>query len=69
MAKDKRLDDLLDELKAQRWRLQPTKKGVMAYPPDRTKQGVSIHKTPSDVRAWDNQLTQLRRSGFIQKAK
>lgn len=69
MAKDKRLDGLLDELEAQGWELKPSKKGLMAYPPDKTKPPVSIHKTPSDVRAWANQLAQLRRSGFIQKAK
>ncbi|MFK0004979.1 hypothetical protein [Paenarthrobacter sp. NPDC090522] len=69
MAQDKRLKWLLEELEAQGFRLKPIKSGWMALPPDRSKPGVTIHKTPSDVRAWENMQAQLRKSGFIHKAK
>ena len=69
MAQDKRLKWLLEELEAQGFRLREIKSGWMAMPPDRSKPGVTIHKTPSDVRAWNNMTAQLRRVGFIQKAK
>lgn len=69
MAQDKRLKGLLMELEGQGFRLKELKAGWMALPPDKTKPGVTIHKTPSDARAWANMLAALRRSGYIPKAK
>lgn len=33
-------------------------------PPDKSKPGVPIHKTPSDARWYENCLKYLRRGGF-----
>lgn len=69
MAQEKRLKWLLPELEGQGFRLKEIKAGWIAYPPDKTKPGVTIHKTPSDTRAWENMLARLRQSGYIPKAK
>lgn len=45
------------------WRVEPVKSGWMLYPPDKSQSGVLIHKTPSDNRAWRNDLARLRRRG------
>lgn len=49
----------------QGWTEKPVKKGLMLLPPDKTKPGVTVHKTPSDVRAIDNKIAEMRRSGFM----
>lgn len=41
-------------------------KGWMCYPPDKTKQAVMIHKTPSDARWYANCMSHLKRSGYIE---
>lgn len=61
---DKELKKLLRELEHQGWRLKTGTRGIMAYPPDKTRPIVAIHRTPSDHRAWANMLAALRRSGF-----
>lgn len=61
-AKD--LRQLVKNLKAQGWRVEETKKGYMAYPPDQTLSPVSFHKTPSDHRAAANLLSALRQRGY-----
>lgn len=45
------------------WRIEEGTKGYMAYPPDKTKAPVSIHKTPSDSRWKKNTIAALRRAG------
>lgn len=45
------------------WRVEETKKGFMCYPPDKTKSGVMIHKTPSDWRWKKNTTSELRKRG------
>jgi hypothetical protein len=35
----------------------------MVYPPDKTKSGVMIHKTPSDHRWLKNAKSELRKRG------
>ncbi len=45
------------------WRVEKTKKGWMLYPPDKAQSGVLIHATPSDHRAWQNDLARLRKRG------
>ena len=69
MVQDKRLNSLLLELEDQGFRFKEIKSGWMALPPDKTKTGVTIHKTPSDARAWGNMISRLRKSGYIPKAK
>lgn len=61
---DKRLKALLKDLESQGWRLRNIKSGWLAVPPDPTKEAVTIHKTPSDHRVWQNQLSRLRNSGY-----
>ena len=63
---DKRLKPLLEELESQGWRIETTTKGYMAYPPDKSKDPVLMHKTNSDHRAFKNTLARLKRSGYIQ---
>jgi hypothetical protein len=36
----------------------------MLYPPDVTQSSVAIHGTPSDVRAFKNIISEMRRRGF-----
>jgi len=45
------------------WRVVEVKKGWILYPPDKSLPGVTIHKTPSDWRAWKNMMSLLRRAG------
>lgn len=66
--KDKRTEPLLEKLKEQGWRIEAKKKGWMCYPPDKSKPGVPIHKTPSDARWYENCLKYLRRGGFQERA-
>ena len=46
-------------------RMEPKKKGVMFFPPDRSMGAVMWHETPSDRRALANFLAQMRSSGLI----
>lgn len=48
----------------QGWTVKATKSGWMLFPPDKSKPGVLIHKTPSDHRWYRNAVTRLRRSGL-----
>lgn len=50
--------------KDQGWRIKPSKKGLMFYPPDETQSPVAWHGTPSDVRAMWNFLARLRIRGL-----
>ncbi len=45
------------------WRVEETTKGYIAYPPDKTMSGVTIHKTPSNNRWRANINSELRRRG------
>ena len=69
MAQEKRLNWLLPDLEAQGFRVKEIKSGWIAFPADKSLDGVTIHKTPSDKRAWNNLLTRLRKSGYVPKAK
>lgn len=55
---------IIRECERQGARIEQTKKGLMIYPPDPTKQPVSVHRTPSDRRALQNTLRDLRHAGF-----
>jgi hypothetical protein len=51
--------------KRQGWTEKPLRKGVMLVPPDASKQAVTWHGSPSDVRAVRNFLALMRGSGLI----
>lgn len=59
----KEINKLLKALEAQGWRVAPIKKGWMAYSPNGVDKA-TIHGTPSDRRAWQNMMAELRRGGF-----
>lgn len=59
---------IVEEAEKQGFRIDYRKGGrVMFYSPDKAKPVVTAHQTPSDHRALDNLIAQLRRSGFIWK--
>lgn len=64
MAADKRMKALIRELEAQGFRVQATKAGWMIWPPNLDRNGVAIHRTPGDYRAWANMLARLKKVGF-----
>lgn len=45
------------------WRVKEVSDGWMLFPPDKQMPAITIHKTPSDWRAWKNMLSRLRRAG------
>ena len=49
----------------QGWTQVPTRKGMQLIPPDPEKPIVQAHRTPSDHRALENLLAEMRRSGFV----
>lgn len=59
----KELTRLIRQLEEQGWHVEATKSGWMAYSPDGINK-TSIHKTPSDHRAWKNLISNLRKGGF-----
>lgn len=64
MPMKKEWKELLRTLQDQGWKMKPTKNGFMLYPPDKTKEIVTVHKTPSDWRSWENTISKLRKSGY-----
>lgn len=49
----------------QGWRSKPTKKGEFLIPPDEGREVVAVHGTPSDRRAIQNHLAEMKRQGLI----
>lgn len=47
----------------QEWRYTTKKKHPTLYPPDRTKRPLTLAKTPSDRRGWENFLAAVRKRG------
>jgi hypothetical protein len=45
------------------WRVAKTKRGWVLYPANKSFGPITLHKTPSDHRAWKNTLARLRRAG------
>jgi len=63
MSPSKEIHNVVDELKRQGWRVEPTNGShLKAFPPDPRKQMVLIGG--SGTRAMKNTIAQLRRSGF-----
>ncbi len=60
----KELNEILDALRAQAWRVEDVGRRYKAFPPQRELPMVTIPKTPSGGRWRENLLAQLRRSGF-----
>ena len=59
------IDQVLDALRRQRWRVETTGKNHhRCVPPDPTMPIVVHSSTPQDGRAHHNWIAQLRRSGF-----
>lgn len=53
---------ILQAAQQQGWRIHPTKDEVMLLAPNGTGK-VTVHGTPSDVRALRNTISELRRQG------
>jgi hypothetical protein len=51
------------EAERQGWRVKPTRKGERLLGPDGVS-SVQWHRTPSDHRALDNMVAEMRRCGF-----
>ncbi|ADU51344.1 hypothetical protein Tmar_1231 [Thermaerobacter marianensis DSM 12885] len=60
----KEVHELLREAARQGWRIEDSGKHVKLYPPDPRFPPVVIAKTPSDWRAWHNNLARLRKFGL-----
>lgn len=64
----KRLNELSSQAQAQDWTVLPTNSGHFKFiPPDKEKPLVIAAATTTDHRAAANLLSQLRRSGFIDR--
>ncbi len=64
---DKEFRKVIRRAERQGWRIKATKKGSMLFPPDGTKEIVTIHGTPSDHRAFNNFMTRMNASGYRDK--
>jgi len=68
MSKD--IDQLLQELRAQGWRVTRTRNNhYRAYPPGGQGSPVWLPGTPSDHRSLANTIALLRQRGFIWKGR
>lgn len=65
MSVEKDFGKYLRAAEQQGWEVRPKKKGFMLVPADKTKNMVMVHRTPSDNRALNNILAEMRRSGFV----
>lgn len=66
MPNKKEIRKLVEQIKSwPGWRVEETKDGWMAYPPNKEQSGVLIHRTPSDHRAWANTVARLRQRGGL----
>lgn len=64
MMANREVRDLIETIRGWAgWRVVETKKGWIAYPPDKNLPGVAIHGTESDHRAMRNTIARLRKAG------
>jgi hypothetical protein len=63
------IKNLIKDLEAQGWRVEPTTKGIMAFPPNPEFSPVTVHTTSSDHRWVSNAESTLRQRGFIGKIR
>ena len=64
MASKKEAQELVREAERQGWRVEDRGDSWFCKSPDMTTM-VTVHKTPSDVRAWKNSIARMRRGGLI----
>lgn len=62
-VRDKETDGLLAKAWTQGWWVEEGRKGLKCYPPS-DDAIVSVHRTPSDHRNYQNLRTTFRRSGL-----
>ncbi len=55
---------LIRELEIQKWRIIQGGKHFKCYPPDKTKEIITVSKTPSGPNAMNMILRDLKKSGF-----
>ena len=63
-ATDKRLRVVLKAAERDGWHVKELKAGWMLFPPDPTRSPVTVHGSPSDMRAWANFRADMRQRGF-----
>lgn len=63
MKLPKDIKRLLGRLREQGWGIEQGTRHVVVVPRDKTKRKVTISGTPSDYRAYQNTIAELRRSG------
>lgn len=64
----KRVNEIIDEAEAQGWTVTITGGGHLRFtPPDKNKPMVHAPATSSDHRGLANTVSQLRRSGFVDR--
>ena len=62
----RRVKELVDAAEDQGWKINKTKKNQYQFiPPDLNQEMVVLAGTASDVRALDNMISRLKRSGFL----
>lgn len=64
---NKDLKVLFKNLEAQGWIIRQTRKGQYAVPPDKSLPMVQIHNTANGSRSWKNMMSDLKRSGFVDR--
>lgn len=61
---DKSVEALVRQIRSwEGWRVEETRDGYNAYPPDRAQRPINFHRTPSDHRWYRNTISRLRRAG------
>lgn len=64
----KRVNEIIDQAEAQGWTVTITGGGHLRFiPPDKNKPMVHAPATSSDHRGLANTVSQLRRSGFVDR--
>lgn len=59
----KRQRELIEKVERQGWRVEDRGSAWLCFSPD-GQTIVTVHKTPSDHRAYQNTISRLRRGGF-----
>lgn len=61
---NKEVEELVRQIRAlPGWRVEDRRKGYLAFPPDKAKDPIPIHRTPSGSRWKANTVAKLRRAG------
>ncbi len=69
MTSKKEVEDIIEALRTEGWRVEDRTKAWMVRHPTETDPvaypAIFIHRTPSGSRTWRNVLSALRRQGFV----